>query len=176
MSNAPHNAPDADVPAARRAWYASTSGAPYFRSFIYLAIRRLILPLSRPRYPDLLGTDSADHNEMTLADLKTIVRDARERKIPTWLLIWPNDMVAAQGPGTELSQWVQPLASDLAGYGGHALTERSCWGFEDTWHPSEAGYGAIAAVAVDVVADGLASTTLATMPTCRSVPGAGPGK
>lgn len=172
----PHNAPESELAAKRQRWYQSAAGAPYMRSRVYLVLRRLILPMSRTRYPDALTGQSMGHAAMTIADLKTISTDANRRGVPVWLLLWPNDMAAAQGGPPELDSWVTPLAEYLEGWGGHGLKERSCWGFEDTWHPSESGYGAIAAIAADVISDGFRSTTLADRPTCQEIPGAGPGK
>jgi len=163
----PHNAPDADVPAARRAWYQNTRGLPAGSSRLYQGIRWLLIPYTRPHYPDLLapGRDS-DQTALTQADLRTIVRDAKSRGVRVWLVLWPNDMVAAQQPRMDLSQWVEPMKDDLDGWAGHALTERRCWGFEDTWHPSEAGYAAIASVVAPVIAGGPSESILINSPPC----------
>jgi len=168
----PHNAPDPDVPAARRAWYQNTRGLPTGSLRVYQGLRWLLIPFTRPHYPDLLadGKDS-DQAAMTKADLATIVTDAQARGIRVWLVLWPNDMVAAQQPKMDLSKWVKPLADGLDGYAGHALSARRCWGFEDTWHPSEAGYAAIASVLAPVIAGGSSSSILASAPPC--IDGAG---
>jgi lysophospholipase L1-like esterase len=165
----PHNAPDADIPAARRAWYQATRGLPTGSSRLYQSIRYMLLPWTRPHYPDLLdaGKD-ADEIAMTVADLRTITRDAKARGIRVWLTLWPNDMVAAQNKQQDLSSWVKALGSELDGYGGHALTERRCWGFEDTWHPSEAGYAAISQVLTEVIVDQKSSPLLEQMPPCTN--------
>jgi len=163
----PHNAPDPDVPAARRAWYQNTKGLPTSSLRMVQGLRRLLLPLNRPHYPDLLA-DNEDRDEyaMTMADLSTIVTDAHARGIRVWLVLWPNDMVAAQQPGMDLSKWVRPLAEQLDGYGGHALSARRCWGFEDTWHPSEAGYAAIAQELAPIIAGGPSSGVLRNIIPC----------
>ena len=149
----PHNAPDPDVPALRRLWYQNTRGLPTGSSRIYQGVRRLLLPFNRPHYPDLLakGKDS-DQTALTRADLNTIIADASARGIRVWLVLWPNDMVAAQQPNMDFADWIKALDDGIDGYAGHALSARRCWGFEDTWHPSEAGYAAIAAVLAPVIA------------------------
>jgi len=172
----PHNAPDPDVPGRRQAWYQSARGAPYFGAWVYLCVRRLILPLSRPRYPDLLaeGGDEGDlQYRMTLADLRALAADVQARKLPIWLILWPNDWAAAQTGEVDMGQWSSPL-SDLP-MAGHALTGRSCWGHVDTWHPSEAGYRAIAEVIAPLIAGGPSRPTLTRTPRCREVPGQVPG-
>ena len=165
----PHNAPDPDVPAARRSWYQNTRGLPTGSLRLYQGIRWMLIPYTRPHYPDLLapGKDS-DQKAMTQADLLTIVRDAHERGIRVWLVLWPNDMVAAQQPQMDLTPWVDPMRTQLDGWAGHALTERRCWGFEDTWHPSEAGYAAIASVLAPVIAGGDSSSVLLKTPACTN--------
>jgi lysophospholipase L1-like esterase len=163
----PHNAPDPGVPEARRVWYQSVRGMPRGRSQIYRGLRWLLLPLGRPHYPDLLakGKDG-DTQAMTIADLKTIAVDARARGIRVWLTLWPNDMMAAQNTEQDLSTWVAPLASAIDGYAGHGLKARRCWGFEDIWHPSEAGYAAISEVIASLIAGGPSSSLLVQSPPC----------
>jgi len=171
----PHNAPDPDVPAKREAWYRSARGAPYFGARIYLGLRRLILPLSRPRYPDLLAStgDGGDlQYRLTIADLQALAQDVASRGLPAWLVIWPNDWQAAQTGPVDMSQWTTPL-SNLP-MAGHALTERRCWGHVDAWHPSEAGYRAIAEVVAPLMAGGPSDSSLSTNPSCTEVPGDGP--
>jgi len=170
----PHNAPDPDVPAARRAWYQNTRGLPHGSLRLYQGLRRALLPYTRPHYPDLLEADKdGDQQAMTVADLSTIVADAHSRGIRVWLVLWPNDMVAAQQPAMDLTKWVGPLAEHLDGYGGHGLSARRCWGFEDTWHPSEAGYAAIAEVLAPVIAGGPSSSVLVNSPPCTEGAGGG---
>ena len=161
----PHNAPDPEVPALRRAWYESARGLPAGRSRLYRGLRHLLHPLTRPHYPDLLGEGKdRDTEAMTVADLRTIIVDATERGIPVWLVLWPNDMTSAQDVNFTLEDWVRPLADDLAGYGGHALRERRCWGSKDTWHPSARGYAAIAQVVTEVISASKKSSQLSPSP------------
>jgi lysophospholipase L1-like esterase len=163
----PHNAPDADVHALRNAWYRDARGAPHLNSWIYLGLRRLVLPLSRQRYPDLLNHsgDSGDlQYRMTIADLKILADDVRAQGIPAWLVLWPNDWAAAHTGAVDLSQWTAPLEG--LPMAGHALDERQCWGHVDTWHPSEAGYMAIAQVIAQLMAGGPSSGTLTGQPQC----------
>ena len=149
----PHNAPDPDVPALRRAWYQRARGLPTGQSRIYRGVRHLLSPYTRPHYPDLLSTEKdVDGKAMTLADLQTIISDARARDLPVWMVLWPNDMEAAQDTAMSLAQWVEPLSDGLNGHGGHALRDRNCWGSKDTWHPSAAGYTAIAGVVAEMIA------------------------
>jgi len=170
----PHNAPDPDVPAARRAWYNSTRGLPSVDLRLYQGLRRLLLPFGRPHYPDLLakGKDN-DTIAMTVADLKTIASDAQSRGIRVWLTLWPNDMMAAQNARIDMSDWVNPLAPHIDGYAGHGLKTRRCWGFEDLWHPSEAGYLAIASVVSSTIAGEASSATLRQEPDCTKGIGGG---
>ena len=149
----PHNAPDPDVPALRRAWYQRARGLPAGQSRIYRGVRHLLSPYTRPHYPDLLSAEKdGDGKAMTLADLQTIISDARARYLPVWMVLWPNDMEAAQDTAMSLAQWVEPLSDGLDGHGGHALRDRNCWGSKDTWHPSAAGYTAIAGVVAEMIA------------------------
>ena len=163
----PHNAPDPGVPQARRAWYQQTSGLPPLDLRIYQGLRRLLLPIGRPHYPDLLAEGKeADTVAMTLADLKTIATDARSRGIKVWLVLWPNDMMAAQSGAVDMGPWLTPLTPHVDGYAGHGLLERRCWGVEDLWHPSEAGYRAIASVLAPVIAGTAPSSDLQSLPSC----------
>ena len=166
----PHNAPDPDVPALRRAWYQRARGLPAGQSRIYRGVRHLLSPYTRPHYPDLLSTEKdGDGKAMTLADLQTIISDARARDLPVWMVLWPNDMEAAQDTAMSLAQWVEPLADGLDGHGGHALRDRNCWGSKDTWHPSAAGYTAIAGVVAEMVASNGKSVQLTPGP-CTAIP------
>jgi lysophospholipase L1-like esterase len=175
----PHNAPDADVPAKRRAWYAQAREAPMMPTRLYLVLRRLLLPLGRPHYPDLLTTPKNNdakpdlHLSMTIADLRAIAADAQQRGIPVWLVLWPNDMNEALGGHTNLKRWSKPLAQ--LPMTGHGLTERSCWGHKDTWHPSEAGYAAIASVVADLLAGASSAPGLLEAPLCSATGENGPG-
>jgi hypothetical protein len=164
----PHNAPDADVPAKRKVWYEKARGIPTGNSRIYRGLRWLLLPYTRPHYPDLLQPkQAADAQKMTAADLGTILEDAASRGIPVWLTLWPNDMVAAQNSNADFREWVEPLAERLNGYGGHALIERHCWGNKDTWHPSKLGYHAIAEVMTTVIQNNLKQSVLTRTPCPR---------
>ena len=100
----------------------------------------------------LSAEKDGDGKAMTLADLQTIISDARARDLPVWMVLWPNDMEAAQDTAMSLAQWVEPLSDGLDGHGGHALRDRNCWGSKDTWHPSAAGYTAIAGVVAEMIA------------------------
>ncbi len=175
----PHNAPDPDVPERRRAWYANARSGPALNARLYLVLRRLLLPLGRPHYPDLLAADGSTdpsrdlHLAMTIADLRAITADAKARGIPVWLVLWPNDMTEALGGRVDLQRWSQPLAGLTMG--GHALAHRSCWGHVDTWHPSEAGYRAIAHVVTEMMVTGEGSPTLQPQPKCSAMGEDGPG-
>ena len=167
----PHNAPDPDVPAKRQQWYQGARGIPAGNSRIYRGLRWLLMPYTRPHYPDLLDPSQAsDTREITLADLKTIVDDATSRGIPVWLTLWPNDMMAAQNAQMDFRPWTETLSDQLSGHGGHALLDRHCWGSKDTWHPSALGYQAIAEVMTDVIASGRKEDRLQTKPCPRFVP------
>ena len=166
----PHNAPDPDVPELRRAWYRSARGLPAGQSRIYRGIRHLLSPYTRPHYPNLLSEEKeGDGKAMTLADLQTIIADANARDLPVWMVLWPNDMEAAQDTAMSLSQWVTPLSEGLDGHGGHALRDRNCWGSKDTWHPSASGYAAIAGVVASMIASNSKAVTLTDGP-CTTIP------
>lgn len=112
-----------------------------------------------------------------VTDIKSIVADARSRKLPVWFVEWPG---REEGAVAELNHmnpdWMralEPLGTVLT---GHALNTRECWGFQDLGHPSESGQRAIAEVVTQAIMSGRSAADLATEPTCAAVPGIGPGK
>jgi lysophospholipase L1-like esterase len=160
----------------RRTLYSPTGGAPYLNLRIYLLARHMLAPYTRPRYAD--GDVAIDAmNPSTVRDLRTIVAQASAREIPTVAIEWPNDMrLAMQSVNPPAERWRAILEPMGVRFGGHALNTRSCWGFEDHGHPSEAGARAIAEVLATVMTGEASPERLQTAPTCDSIPGVGPGK
>ncbi len=156
--------------------YSQTGGAPYLNLRSYLVVRRLIAPYTRPRYADGdVETEAMDSS--SVQDLKTIVSQAQERGMKAVVIEWPNDMrLAVHTVNPPARRWrglLEPLGAVFA---GHALNTRSCWGFKDHGHPSEAGARATAEVISQVIQGDAAPTQLQTKPACEDVPGVGPGK
>ena len=148
----PHNAPDPDVPALRRAWYQRARGLPAGQSRIYRGVRHLLSPYTRPHYPDLLSAEKdGDGKAMTLADLQTIISDARARDLPVWMVLWPNDMEAAQDTAMSLARGSSRCPMDsMATAATPCGTETA--GAARTLAPSAAGYTAIAGVVAEMIA------------------------
>ena len=91
-----------------------------------------------------------------------------------WASNWDS---ARRGHNIDLEQWGVPLRDAGVQLTGHTLTERSCWGFEDVWHPSEAGHRVVAEVLADAMAGGATpGSILRSTPRCSAVLGIGPGK
>jgi len=168
----PHNIRSQELRARRAHWYRSARGAPYVDSRLYLVLRRLLLPLSRPHYPQLrVGDATADGPEsalrFTLEDLANLADDASERSLPVWMVLWNDNWArASQGTGS-LRHWTDPLQRHGVKFAGHALDERACWGFEDVWHPSAAGHRAIAEVLAAAMASDASQPILQRRPRCQ---------
>ncbi len=160
----------------RRTLFSRKGGAPYLDIRIYLVVRRLIAPYTRPRYADAdVDTDAMDPT--TVRDLRTIVQEAQAQGMATVAIEWPNDMhLALNSVNPPAVRWRALLEPIGVRFAGHALTARACWGFEDHGHPSEAGARAIAEVLASVIGADAAPKRLQTMPRCEAVPGVGPGK
>lgn len=157
---------------ARETWLAG--GAPYLPSYLYLGLRRILLPWTRRglRQPDAEGVES------TLADVRGLVDEARAAGLAVWFGVWPSTLEDAQrGTGTlGYGRWRAALVGSGARLTGHALRQRSCWGWEDHSHPSESGYRALAEVVAELAAGGPEPAALRETPSCDRVPGFGPTK
>jgi lysophospholipase L1-like esterase len=173
----PHNQHrQAELHEQRSTLFSRTGGAPYINSRIYLLARRAIAPYTRPRYADAdVDTDAMDRT--TVRDLKTIVGQARAMGLPVIVIEWPNDMrLAIRSVNPPATRWRAKLQPMGARFAGHALSERTCWGFEDHGHPSESGARAISEVIAAVITDGKEHESLQTLPSCGTGPEVGPGK
>lgn len=168
----PHNGwRQEDLHDVRQQWYARTRPAPQSDARLYLLTRLALYRLTRPVQPELSGQQI---NE-ALADLSVIAREAQGLNIPVYLVIWPTQYNGRMDAGEAefLVQSLRPLGVRFA---GHSLAQRSCWGYEDLFHPSEAGYAAVAQRVLSLIRDGESSLIVAANPSCNEVPADGPGK
>lgn len=176
----PHNLTRQAAIAERRArWYQDVRGAPFIDLRVYLVLRRLLAPLTRPQYPAATG---ADADAATLADLTTLITDAQAQGLDVWFVGFPTSMDeplhGRQGALRSFEGALAPLGVPSA---GHLLTERSCWGHEDLHHPSPAGYLALAEVTAELIAgtipaDAPAERRMRGAPSCDAVDAPGPEK
>lgn len=173
----PHNAGrQKELSSARDSMFKSGGGAPYINIRTYLALRKAIAPYTRPRYASL-EYSSGVHDAGMLQDLATITTQAREQGLPVWVIEFPDNMNLSVGRISPTDQrWRNALEPMGAVFAGHALDTRSCWGFFDHGHPSEAGANAIAQVVVNAMMTNESPTRLQTEPSCDTVDGVGPGK
>lgn len=170
----PHNAGHNRARSAEReAWYQAmqVSAPSGFR--VYRLLRRGFDQFRQAQYavpPTGLNADLA------AADLETLVRDIRARGIPVYFLLLPVEMnQSISGP---------PIVGPLGGRmraagaitGGHALSDRECWGFDDPGHPSELGAGALATVATAMVTSGVSQVDVRKAPSCGTSPSETRGK
>ena len=176
----PHNLTrQASVSERRARWYQDVRGAPFVDVRTYLVLRRLLAPYTRPQYPAATGTNA---DASTLADLTTLITDAKSKGLEVWFVGFPTAMDepqnGRQGALRSFEGTLTPLGVPSA---GHLLTERSCWGHEDLNHPSPAGYLALAEVTADLVAGAInpadpAERRMRAAPSCDAVDAPGPGK
>lgn len=171
----PHNyRRQAAVEGARSTWLAG--GAPYLPSYVYLGLRRLLLPLTRAE----LREATPDAVAATLADVRRLAEEAAAGGLGVWVGVWPSTLDGALGRRPEatldLGRWREALAGTGAKVTGHRLDERSCWGWEDHSHPSESGYRVLAEVLAPLIAGEPEPAGLLSSPDCAAVPGRGPTK
>ncbi len=173
----PHNIHrQRDFSKQRATLTAEGDGAPYINVRLYLVFRRLAARWTREPYAQSDQTaDGIDGS--TLHDITTMVVKAQADGITVWGIEWPHNMKYALNtvnpPATQWRNTLQPY--DIV-FSGHALNTRSCWGYEDHGHPSEAGARAIAEVVGHVMTGTSRPSGLVTSPRCDEVPGVGPGK
>jgi lysophospholipase L1-like esterase len=138
-------------PAARAARLAAR--APTSR--IVQLLRRGVLTAQAGR-GDPLRAQGGLPDEEALAEVRALVAAIRARGLPVVALVAPRDLAQAQDAPEELdaawSAWTEALAPTGAWIAGHALTERSCFGWVDVSHPSERGASVLAEVVADAVA------------------------
>jgi lysophospholipase L1-like esterase len=148
----------------RRSEIAMTT-APY----TYAAMRRLLAPAfwrSPPR-------NNAVDIPLETRDLAALIEEIRSRGKHVWLVLFPHERdVALSGRFGPEHEWT---ALDVPS-AGSALRDRACWGWEDRFHPSPAGYRAIAEVVAPMIAAGAEATARAVWstagcPTSEAWPG-----
>lgn len=168
----PHNSSrQREAGEVRQQWYTQVPGAPAFDSRIYLALRRYLIRYTRPTAPKL----NADELEQAIEDLSLIAREAAGRGLPVTVMLWPSQLNEPidEDAMARVVRSLRPLGVKFAGL---RLEERACWGYSDVYHPSEAGYRALAERVVALVREGEADPVLGTTPTCAEVDAPGPGK
>ncbi len=175
LLDVPHNyARELAVAPSRDRYLDQDLGAPYVPVRLYLLTRRLLTPMTRARQAATPEAVAAIRE-----NLVTIAREAAARGIPMWVGIWPGDLdegLRGHTRDADLADFRAALGPHGVKITGHALDHRSCWGFEDTAHPSEAGYRALAEVFADLVVTGDEPAGMRTTPRCLDVPGYGPQK
>ncbi len=174
LLGAPKNIKRQEGVAAERALWYKGGGAPYLNWYLYLGIRRLMVPYTRSGLRD----HDADALATTVADLEALVEEARHAGLAVVVGVWPLDRAAATrpDPGIDYTTVAQPLTARGASVTGARLGSNACWGFKDLSHPSEAGYRVLAEVLADRIQGGPDPGMLRTTPRCEDVPGNGPTK
>ena len=168
----PHNGwRQRDLKAVRQRWYANTRPAPRSDARLYLLTRLALYRVIRPVQPELSEIEVLE----TLGDLKVVTQEARAAGIPVRVVLWPTQYGTRPDAG-EVEQIVRALRPYGVQFAGHSLPQRSCWGHEDLYHPSEAGYAALAERVVALLRDGESTAILAANPSCNEMEGDGPGK
>ena len=153
----------------RRHWYSSVRGAPYVDVRLYLALRRLLVPLTRE--PGQAISDAQSPRPSDVQDMAAIVTDATRRGLPVWMLLAPSWHEREERGEPQLNAvneaYVRGLGRLGVKFGGHALRQRACYGSHDKTHPSAAGARALATVMSEVIATGVSRPVLVQKPVCR---------
>ena len=156
----------------RDRWYQSLLGAPYVDVRLYLVVRKLLAPYTHTQEQ---WTKSEDERLTMAEDLVRLVKAARARGLPVWMVLSPNpDYEQRLLPEAERIQrdwddnksYVEALEPAGVLFAGHALLERDCWSLSDVTHPSASGALSLAREMVKVIAAGKSRPTLATRPPC----------
>lgn len=156
----------------RERWYKSLLGAPYIDVRLYLVARKLLAPLTHNQEQ---WTKSNNEIETMAEDLLRLVKSARARGYPVWMILSPNpDYEQRLLPAAERDQrdhnnnreFVEALRPAGVLFSGHALLERDCWALQDVTHPSASGALSLAQGMVKVIASGKSQTRLAKKPPC----------
>jgi hypothetical protein len=157
---------------ARASWFRSVRGAPYFDVRIYLGLRRLLAPLTRSPYAHLKRRVESKFEslDMELQEVSMIVREARARGIPSYLLLLPHPFshqdqayraTVKAGPiHPGLRRWIDELSPLGARFYGHALAGRACWEPTDLSHPGRTGATILARGLAEVIASGEGRTVV----------------
>lgn len=172
----PHNYRRQDaVRGERSRWYAPEGGAPFVDAYLYLVLRRVLVPFTRA---DLREANKGAVDAI-LTDFAALAEDARGRGIPVWLGVWPGRNTVSTEAERALDDpapWRARLGPLGVKVTGHRMGSKACYGFEDLTHPSEAGYRALAEVYADLIVTGEEPAGLRAAPRCEDVPGVGPTK
>ncbi len=155
--------------AARQRWYASTRGAPYVDLRLYLALRRLLVPLTRGAgaRPGQRPGDS------DVRDMQALVTDVHGRGLKVWMMLAPSWHEREELAKPELnavnSTYVKTLGPLGVRFGGHALRQRACYGSHDKTHPGPAGARVMAVVMAEIIASGASRPVQVERPRCAAV-------
>lgn len=167
----------------RNAWLSGWAPRPSNSSYVYLALRRLLYQVRAPATAvdsnRIEGPGSDPGSRSAHEDIARVVTEAQSAGKVVWLLDWPTDAngaVGARAPTTPTPAWVALAKSHGILLSTQTLPQRSCWGFDDQAHPSEAGAMAIAVKLAEDIAAATETGTGAATPSCDDVPGVGPGK
>jgi lysophospholipase L1-like esterase len=132
--------------------------------YTYAALRRAFGPLFWRNPP----RNNAVGLEDEVADMGQLAQELQRGGRVVWLALFPHEQTVALsrrfGPEREWLALPLPMA-------GHALDTRACWGWEDPYHPSPAGYRAIAEALVPVISGEARFESWVTTPTCGGVDG-----
>jgi len=175
----PHNVENREEAfEARASWYRSVRGAPYFDLRIYLALRRVLAPLTRSPYAHLKGGEGSRYEDLDqeIQEVGQVVAEARARGIPSYVFLLPHPFshqtpsyqeAVEQGPiHPGLGRWVDELAPLGARFYGHALAGRACWGADDPTHPGRTGAAILARGMAEVIATGKWRKAVDLKPAC----------
>ncbi len=147
-------------------------GAPRAPLRSYMLIRRLLVRWTRPAAGSSLppAEDGSDTSAMMRQDMAQLASEIQDRGLAVWYLQLPDSWFQPES----LKRLWSPTVPDLHALGvpmaGHSLEQRSCWGVEDSSHPSAAGGWALAVVAAELIATGQPQQTLAREPSCDQAP------
>lgn len=171
---APKNTGRQKAVAAERALWYQGGGAPYLDLYLYLGLRRLLVPWTRASLREL-GDDVV---AAMVEDLVTLTKEARAAGLEVALGMWPQtrDAALSANPNVPYAAFANALTPLGAKVTGARLGSNACWGFQDTAHPSEAGYRVLAQVLAERIGGGPDPGGLRTAPRCEDVPGIGPTK
>ncbi len=160
------------VGAERAVWLGG--GAPYLNLYLYLGLRRLVIPYTRSGLRDF---DDATWGT-ALDDTMTLAKEARAAGLDVVLGMWPatRDQAIAGDPVVPYSRFSDALTPLGVRVTGARLASSACWGFEDHTHPSESGYRVLAEILAERLTTGSDPGGLRTQPRCEDVPGSGPTK
>lgn len=166
----PHNASVQRARAELRdRWYAGMRAGPTSEVRLYLGLRLLFARLRTDRYaPGLAGDETAT----AAADLRALVLDATGRGLDVVVVAWPSREGERQPLGPLLSSLALPPAPVAA----PGLAQRSCYGFTDLGHPSEAGAAVAAQRVAAVMSSRRSDADWVDTPSCDDNDAIGPTK